>query len=78
MLVSCFCDYGQVNNRGAVKFRKKGADSCEIKLVISFEVPEPLAPLASGLTPLVDRVLQTDMERFRELATKGELVEFDA
>lgn len=43
---------------------------CSIKITISYEVPDVLAPFASALTPLVERILAGDMERFKVLAEK--------
>ena len=35
-----------IANRGQIRFRKISADSCVIKLTISYEVPDILAPFA--------------------------------
>lgn len=51
-------------NKGAVRFFPRGSDSCTVELTISYEVPGVLAPFASGLTPLVESIIQRDMERF--------------
>ena len=37
----------EVQNRGQIRFMKKGAEKCAIKLTISYEVPNVLAPFAS-------------------------------
>ena len=60
-----------IANRGAIRFYKKGAAATSVKLTISYEVPDGLAPFASAVTPLVERILRTDMGRFKELAEKG-------
>ena len=57
-----------IANRGAIRFYKKGAASTGVKLTISYEVPDGLAPFASAVTPLVERILRTDMGRFKDLA----------
>mmetsp|Transcript_21081 Transcript_21081/g.51579 ORF Transcript_21081/g.51579 Transcript_21081/m.51579 type:complete len:243 (-) Transcript_21081:157-885(-) len=67
----------QVKNRGAVKFRKLSSNSCEIQLVISYEMPDVLAPIIQQISPLVQPILQADMDRFRDLATQGKLEIFD-
>ena len=59
-----------IANRGAIRFYKKGAALTGVKLTISYEVPDGLAPFASAVTPLVERILRTDMGRFKELAEK--------
>ncbi|KAL0039275.1 hypothetical protein WJX79_001133 [Trebouxia sp. C0005] len=59
----------EVPNRGQVRFYKKGPNACTVKLTITYEVPGPLTPFASAITPLVERILQTDMNRFRTYAT---------
>lgn len=59
----------EVPNRGQVRFYKKSADACTVKLTITYEVPGPLVPFASALTPIVERIIQTDMNRFRTYAT---------
>ncbi|GAQ86628.1 hypothetical protein KFL_003010040 [Klebsormidium nitens] len=55
-------------NRGAVRFYKNRDGSCQIKMTISYEVPGVLAPLAQGLTPIVEGIIQKDLERFVEYA----------
>lgn len=47
-----------------------GVPHCAIKITISYEVPDVLAPFASALTPLVERILAGDMQRFKALAEK--------
>lgn len=61
-----------VANRGAIRFYQKSEGSCAVKLTISYEVPDILAPFAGALTPLVEGILATDMRRFATLAAKGE------
>ena len=75
-----------IANRGAIRFYKKGKSGggasgsggssssssplCAIKITISYEVPDVLAPFASALTPLVERILAGDMQRFKVLAER--------
>eukprot|EP00466_Bigelowiella_natans_P021629 jgi/Bigna1/45356/e_gw1.119.11.1 len=66
-----------VRNKGAVRFRRVDEEKCEVQLVISFEVPDLLSPIAEQVTPIVDSILQADMDRFRQKALAGELKEFD-
>jgi hypothetical protein len=42
-----------VNNRGQIRFVRKGAAACAVTLTISYEVPDVLAPFAnvSGASP---------------------------
>eukprot|EP00850_Spirogloea_muscicola_P002763 SM000010S04401 [mRNA] locus=s10:1214734:1215904:- [translate_table: standard] len=60
-------------NRGAVRFYPRGPSACEVEqrlqLTISYEVPDFLAPLASSLRPLVESIIQRDMERFGKYAS---------
>eukprot|EP00897_Mesotaenium_endlicherianum_P010840 jgi/Mesen1/9785/ME000007S09849 len=60
-------------NRGAVRFLKKGPTACQVELTITYEVPGILAPFAKGLTPLVEGIIQQDMERFAVYAKKKSL-----
>ena len=53
------------------RFYRKTPASCAVKLTISYEVPDVLAPFASALTPLVERVLAADLGRFAALAEGG-------
>ena len=70
-----------IANRGAIRFYRKSSGKggggggsapplCAIKITISYEVPDVLAPFASALTPLVERILAGDMQRFKVLAEK--------
>lgn len=59
----------EIANRGQIKFKRLSPSSCNITLIISYEVPNVLVPFANALTPLVEGIIQKDMERFRELAT---------
>ncbi|GAB5370594.1 hypothetical protein AAMO2058_001506700, partial [Amorphochlora amoebiformis] len=67
----------QVRNRGQVKFRKMDDNTCHLQLAISFEVPDVLGPLGNAVSPLVEEILQADMERFKALAEDGKLEVFD-
>nr|ABK23958.1 unknown [Picea sitchensis] len=60
-------------NRGAVRFYPRGSTSCGVELTISYEVPELLAGVASGLSPLVERILRNDLERFAVFAKDYQL-----
>lgn len=55
-------------NRGAVRFYPRGPTSCGVELTISYEVPDILAPFASGVKPLVESILKSDLERFAKYA----------
>ncbi|KAG0618403.1 hypothetical protein M758_4G061100 [Ceratodon purpureus] len=55
-------------NRGAVRFYPRGPTSCGVELTISYEVPDVLAPFASGVKPLVEGILKSDLERFAKYA----------
>ena len=63
-----------IANRGAIRFYRKSSNKisplCAIKITISYEVPDVLAPFASALTPLVERILAGDMQRFKALAER--------
>eukprot|EP00238_Polyblepharides_amylifera_P004720 CAMPEP_0196587470 /NCGR_PEP_ID=MMETSP1081-20130531/57577_1 /TAXON_ID=36882 /ORGANISM="Pyramimonas amylifera, Strain CCMP720" /LENGTH=195 /DNA_ID=CAMNT_0041909661 /DNA_START=216 /DNA_END=803 /DNA_ORIENTATION=- len=60
-----------INNRGAVRFFKKpNKQACEVSLTISYEVPQVLESTGRALSPLVEGILQADMERFAKVATK--------
>ena len=62
-----------VANRGAIRFYRKSAEACSVKLTISYEVPSILVPFAGALTPVVERILATDMGRFSKYATEQAL-----
>ncbi|KAG7673666.1 hypothetical protein KSW81_006863 [Nannochloris sp. 'desiccata'] len=53
----------EVQNRGQIRFMKKGPEKCAIKLTISYEVP-------NLLTPLVESILQKDMDVFAQYAVR--------
>jgi len=54
-----------VNNRGAIRFlRGKEKNTCNVALTIAYEVPQVLEPVGEALKPLVERILQADMNRF--------------
>ncbi|EFJ53042.1 hypothetical protein VOLCADRAFT_47345, partial [Volvox carteri f. nagariensis] len=57
----------EIQNRGQIKFVRTSPTSCNITLIISYEVPNALVPFANALTPLVEGIIQKDMERFREV-----------
>lgn len=60
----------EIQNQGQIRFLKKAEDACAVKLTISYEVPGVLAPFANLLTPVVEGILQQDMDRFAAFATK--------
>jgi uncharacterized membrane protein len=60
----------EVQNRGQIRFLRKGPQRCTVKLTISYEVPSAMAPFASLLTPIVEGILQADMQRFADYALK--------
>lgn len=60
----------EVANRGQIRFLRKGQQRCTVKLTISYEVPNAMAPFANLLTPVVEGVLQADMQRFAEYAVQ--------
>jgi uncharacterized membrane protein len=61
------------NARGAVRFYPRGAKACGVQLTISYEVPDVLAPFASGVSPLVESILQQDLNRFAKFAKSNYL-----
>jgi uncharacterized membrane protein len=58
----------EVRNRGAIHFARRANDCCNVRISFQFEVPEPLVPFASLLTPLADNILTESMERFARYA----------
>ncbi|GJP32845.1 hypothetical protein CLOM_g17440 [Closterium sp. NIES-68] len=57
-------------NSGAVRFFPKGPNGCKLEMTISYEVPGILVPVANSLSPLVESIIQADLERFVEFANK--------
>ncbi|CAI6003330.1 unnamed protein product [Closterium sp. NIES-64] len=57
-------------NRGAVRFFPSGPNGCKLEMTISYEVPGILVPVANSLAPLVQSIIQADLERFVEFAKK--------
>ncbi|KAL2630206.1 hypothetical protein R1flu_014892 [Riccia fluitans] len=57
-----------LSNRGAVRFYRRSPSSCGVQLTISYEVPQVLSGVSSALAPLVESILQADMERFAKFA----------
>lgn len=43
----------EVQNRGQIRFMKKGPEKCAIKLTISYEVPNVLAPFANASNDVI-------------------------
>ncbi|KAG2447589.1 hypothetical protein HYH02_007512 [Chlamydomonas schloesseri] len=62
----------EIQNRGQIKFVRTSPTSCNITLIISYEVPDVLVPFANALTPLVEGIIGKDMERFRDMVTAGQ------
>lgn len=60
-------------NKGAVRFYPRGSTSCGVELTISYEVPQILAGVASGLSPVVESVLRNDLKRFALFAKDYQL-----
>jgi uncharacterized membrane protein len=60
----------EIQNRGQIRFARKGPSMCSVRLTISYEVPNVLAPFAQLLTPVVEGILSKDMQRFREYAAE--------
>ncbi|KAK9903592.1 hypothetical protein WJX75_009471 [Coccomyxa subellipsoidea] len=59
-----------IANRGQIRFYRKTPTACSVKLTISYEVPDVLAPFAGALTPIVESILSTDLKRFADLAVR--------
>eukprot|EP00884_Botryococcus_braunii_P007172 jgi/Botrbrau1/16456/Bobra.0142s0052.1 len=57
-----------IANRGQIRFYRKGPSSSSVKLTISYECPDVLVPLAGAVTPIVEGILKTDLQRFAGLA----------
>ncbi|KAH7434743.1 hypothetical protein KP509_06G032800 [Ceratopteris richardii] len=55
-------------NRGTVRFYPRSPSSVGVQLTISYEVPDLLVPLAASVSPLVESILQKDLERFAVFA----------
>jgi uncharacterized membrane protein len=62
-----------IANRGQIRFYRRSATTCTVKLTISYEVPDVLAPFAGALTPIVESILSTDLKRFANLAAQEPL-----
>lgn len=60
-----------IANRGQIRFYRRGVRRCAVKLTISYECPDVLVPLAGAVTPLVEGILKTDMQRFATLAASA-------
>jgi len=58
----------EVPNMGQIRFVRTGDRSCRVRLTIEYEVPSPLAPFASALTPLVEDMLLADLKKFSVIA----------
>lgn len=57
-----------INNRGQIRFIRRGPTTTNITLTISYEVPDVLVPFANALTPLVEGIIGKDMVRFKDFA----------
>lgn len=64
---------GGLPTKGAVRFSPQGADLTAVKLTVSYELPGVLAPLMepSILGGMVNRELQANLDRFRDLVQSG-------
>lgn len=58
----------EVANRGQIRFSRRSPGACTVRLTISYEVPGPMAPFANLLKPIVEGVLEKDMQRFAAFA----------
>ena len=59
-----------VKNKGEIQFRPVAQDEVAIRLVISYQLPDVLLPLADLLKPTVDGILLEYMNEFREGAVR--------
>ena len=57
-----------VKNKGEIQFRTLSEEACMIRLVISYQLPEVLLPLADLLKPTVDGILVEYMQKFQTVA----------
>ncbi|MCO5556325.1 hypothetical protein L7F22_009872 [Adiantum nelumboides] len=60
-------------NRGTVRFYPRSPSAVGVELTISFEVPDVLVPLVSSVSPLVESIMQQDLERFVVIAKEQNL-----
>ena len=63
-----FSGFVDIKNKGEIQFRRLGPDSCFIRLIISYELPDVLLPLADVLKPTVDGILMEYMKNFETVA----------
>lgn len=66
-----------LSNRGAVRFYSQGVEKCTVELIISYECPDVLLPVASAVRPLVERILVDDLKRFATYAVEGNNMDED-
>lgn len=61
-----------IANRGAIRFYRGGGGGpgCSVKLTISYEIPDALAPFGAAVAPLVERILAADLARFKAIAER--------
>jgi len=60
-----------LKNKGAIRFFKgKDFESCRVEMSISYLLPSPLAPLGDAVKPLVESILDEDMQKFKEYAAE--------
>ena len=64
---------GGLPTRGAVRFYPLGPDRTAVKLTVSYELPGVVAPLMEPgiMGGIVNRELQANLDRFRDLVEKG-------
>ena len=54
-----------VKNKGAVRFTSTRGGGCRARLSIEYECPEPLVPFANLLAPVVQRLLDDSLLKFK-------------
>ncbi|GJP43849.1 hypothetical protein CLOM_g3254 [Closterium sp. NIES-68] len=59
-----------VPNRGAVRFFPRGPNGCKVEMTLTYQCPDILVPVMASLSPLVENIIQADMDRFVDYATK--------
>jgi uncharacterized membrane protein len=58
-----------LKNKGSVTFSKE-ASGTKLEMEISYEVPAPLVPFGSAVSPLVESILAADLKRFSTFSEK--------
>ena len=57
-----------IKNTGEIQFRSLGENECAVRIVISYQLPEVLLPIADLLKPTVDGILDGYMKNFETVA----------